>query len=374
MSSSESNACRLLWTLTAAVLAINSVDHVATFYKYFSELVHAVIGVCLFLVLLAGCAFIAVTFFVDIEFRPFCSDSSTACKAACGRTASQPNIPFSISRPEPAPEDAALLQLYQHRKFQQIVEISDEMLNAGTRPSPGAMLIMLKSALKLEDLNRAVRHMIGLKGEKVTIPSVAVAQFVTFVCRQHRLQEFFPICASGLRISTDLLHVMLDECLRLEDTRLCQSVERTAREQNVPFDTTTYLLLLRGQRSCPDVGQQLCDEMLRSSIPVSDAVAVELFDHWSSTGLVRTVYKALRGRSRPIGFGVRRAARQAFERCGLPELLAELEQSEQAMRGQAQSAPQELQLEQRRLEVPRRRRQAAPVPATLFMPKSRAGK
>jgi len=158
------------------------------------------------------------------------------------------------------------------RSFQEVKTLSAQMKAKQVSFNSRSAMVVVKTALKMNDLDEALLCFRELKNVGTSTVSSAPAQIISLLvelaCKDHRLGELL-VELTGMIISEEVLNSMLLECVRQKDAALTQKVEKFAREQGVRFTDTTYSLLIRGVVSEPARVQALFDEVVQKGLEMT---------------------------------------------------------------------------------------------------------
>jgi hypothetical protein len=183
------------------------------------------------------------------------------------------------------------------RNFQDVEALVSEMKAKQIPLTTRSSMVVIKTALKSNNLEDAIQHFRDLKTAWSTCsstpsmtPSHVISQLVELACKEHRLNEFLPEL-HGITISEDVVNTMLSECIRQKDFMLASSVEKLAREQGVRFTDSTYGLLIKGMAMDPAKVQAIFDEVVRDGIQVTADLASSVLSFCAQTSNVQMAEK-----------------------------------------------------------------------------------
>jgi pentatricopeptide repeat protein len=159
------------------------------------------------------------------------------------------------------------------RNFQDVKDLVSRMKNEKVPFTTRASMVVIKTALKSNNFEDAVKCFRDLKASWTTSsPSMApmhvVSQLIELACKEHRLSEFLPELR-GMDVSTEVLNNMLAECVRQRDVMLTTSVEKFGNEQGVHFTDVTYGLLIKGLATDPTRVRALFNKALENNVEAS---------------------------------------------------------------------------------------------------------
>jgi pentatricopeptide repeat protein len=178
------------------------------------------------------------------------------------------------------------------RNFQEVKKLVSEMKSRKIPFTTRAISVIIKTELKVGNLDQALPHFrelrnmwIGEGSPRVspsTAPQHIVSQLVELVCREHRLMEFLPELA-GVPITDDTVSIMLNECVRQRDVVLTQRVESLARKQGAPLSDMTYTLLIKAFSADGSRVRALLDEISVRKQECSADLALAVIGYCSHT-------------------------------------------------------------------------------------------
>jgi len=109
-----------------------------------------------------------------------------------------------------------------------------------------------------------------------------VSQLAELACKEHRLEKLLPEL-TGTLLTEEVVHMLLVESARQNDTSLTQHVEKLAREHGVTFSDQTYGLLVKGYSGDPSRVSILLDELLARGVDVTSDFALAVIGICSRT-------------------------------------------------------------------------------------------
>lgn len=186
------------------------------------------------------------------------------------------------------------------RNFQEVKSLVAEMTANQVPFTTRSTIVVIKTALKLNNFEEALRYFRELKavwtGHVAGSPTASMAprhivsQLVELACKEHQLSEFLPEL-SGVPVTEDIINVMLTECVRQKDASLAMQVEKLAKTQEIALSDTTYGLMVRGFSNDPAKVQQLFDDVLSRSTEHSAEFILAIISFCNQTGNVVMVDK-----------------------------------------------------------------------------------
>merc|ERR1719183_625253 len=137
-----------------------------------------------------------------------------------------------------------LLNMYfTTRSFQDVKALFLQMKAKQVPFTTRSSMVVIKTALKLNNFDEAVQHFRDLKSTWTAqslssspsmAPSHVVSQLVELACKERKLIDFLSEL-HGTTISEEVVNTMLLECAKQRDLILTSSVEKLAKEQGVRF-------------------------------------------------------------------------------------------------------------------------------------------
>jgi pentatricopeptide repeat protein len=197
------------------------------------------------------------------------------------------------------------------RSFQEVKTLVSEMKVNEIPFTTRATILVIKTALKLNNFDEALGHFRDLKTiwtahSLTSTPSMAprhiVAQLVELACKEHQLSEFL-VELRGVPITEEVVNVMLLECVRQKDLGLTLEVEKLAREQDIPFTDATYSLLIKGMASDSVRVQTIFDEVVEKKVEVTPDFAASLLAFCAQTSnisLAEKLYALMKPTQLPV--------------------------------------------------------------------------
>jgi len=195
------------------------------------------------------------------------------------------------------------------RSFQEVKSLVSQMKVKQIAFTTRSAMTVVKTALKMNDLEEALVYFRELKGTWVAsgssspsaAPAQLVSQLVELACKDHKLDEMFAEL-SGMTLSEEVIDTMLLECVKQKDRVLTQRVEKFAREQGVCFSDATYGLLIRAMAADQARVQELFDEVVEKKVEVSSDFASSLLAVCAQTSnfqLAEQLYKYMKPTKMP---------------------------------------------------------------------------
>lgn len=176
------------------------------------------------------------------------------------------------------------------RHFTEVEACATEMESKQISFTTRSKMIMFKVATKVGKLDRAKTRLRDLKitlsgqglsfssfkfgasGSASLAPSNALSDFVDLACKEHRLGETIGDLRD-LTLPKEVVHRMLSECAKQQDSQLACLVEQFMKDQDMPFDDTAYSFLVRSVGiDTPRLGI-LLDEVVASGVEVTTELA-----------------------------------------------------------------------------------------------------
>lgn len=197
------------------------------------------------------------------------------------------------------------------RSFQEVKTLVSQMKAKKVSFTTRATIIVIKTALKMNNFEEALQHFKDLKDiwtahSVSSTPSMAprhiVSQLVELACKEHQLAEFIPELHS-VPINDEVVNMMLHECVRQKDMELTKMVETLAREQKIEFTDATYSLLIKGMSSDPVRVQILFDEVVEKGVEVTPDCATSVLTFCAQTGnsqIAEKLYAHMKPKQLPV--------------------------------------------------------------------------
>jgi pentatricopeptide repeat protein len=185
------------------------------------------------------------------------------------------------------------------RNFQEVKMLVQEMRTQKVPFTTRSTIVVIKTALKMNNFDEALQHFKDLKGiwtahslsaTPSTAPRHIVSQLVELACKEHQLAEFLPELR-GVPVNEEVVNVMLTECVKQKDLDLTTTVEALAREQNIAFTDATYGLLIKGLIADPARVQVVFDEVVAKDVEVSPDFAASVLSFCAQTSNVQMAEK-----------------------------------------------------------------------------------
>merc|ERR1719359_963426 len=185
------------------------------------------------------------------------------------------------------------------RSFQDVKALFLQMKAKQIPFTTRSSMVVIKTALKLNNFDEAVQHFRDLKSTWTAqslsstpsmAPSHVVSQLVELACKERQLIDFLPEL-QGITISEEVLNTMLLECARQRDLTLTSAVEKLAKEQGVRFTDATYGLLIKGMAGDPIRVQALFDEVVEKGITLTADFAGSVLAFCAQTSNVQMAEK-----------------------------------------------------------------------------------
>ena len=128
------------------------------------------------------------------------------------------------------------------RKFSEVNAVVAETRRISVPRTVHANLILLKTELKMSNLNVVLARFreLGSRWQdddlsQSATPRRVVAQLAELACREHRLEDLLPESKADAPLTEKVVHTLLGECVRQNDAALTQRVQRLARDKGVSF-------------------------------------------------------------------------------------------------------------------------------------------
>jgi pentatricopeptide repeat protein len=194
--------------------------------------------------------------------------------------------------------EAFLNMYFTTRSFKEVKVIAAEMQANRVAFTPRALMAIIKTALKMNDFELAMKFFHELKGtwtahsnmSPSAAPALLVGQLTELACKEHRLSDLLKEL-DGVAITSDVVNTMLSECLKQRDIGLTGSVESFARAQKVEFTHATYSLLVRSFACDASRVQALFNEVVEKGMELSNDFAGSLLSFCSQTRNVQLAAK-----------------------------------------------------------------------------------
>lgn len=181
------------------------------------------------------------------------------------------------------------------RSFQEVKALVADMKANKIPFTTRATIVVIKTALKLNNFEEAVTNFRELKSvwtahSVLSTPSMAprhiVAQLVELACKEHQLAEFLPELR-GVPITEEVVSVMLTECIRQKDLALTQKVQHLATEQKIVFSDSMYALLIKGAGNDTTRVQAVFDEVVAKKVEVTADFALAVINFCAQTSSIQ---------------------------------------------------------------------------------------
>mmetsp|Transcript_60480 Transcript_60480/g.95285 ORF Transcript_60480/g.95285 Transcript_60480/m.95285 type:complete len:1115 (+) Transcript_60480:168-3512(+) len=197
------------------------------------------------------------------------------------------------------------------RSFQEVKTCVSQMKTKKIPFTTRASIIVIKTALKMNNFEEALEHFKDLKNvwtahSLASTPSMAprhiVSQLVELACKEHQLGEFIPEL-HNVPINDEVVNVMLHECVRQKDLELTKMVETLARDQQIAFTDATYSLLIKGVSSDPVRVQAVFDEVVEKGVEVTQECATSILTFCAQTGnfqIAEKLYTHMKPKQLPV--------------------------------------------------------------------------
>jgi pentatricopeptide repeat protein len=185
------------------------------------------------------------------------------------------------------------------RSFQEVKNLVSEMKDNDVPFTTRALIVVIKTALKTNNFAEALKYFRDLKKmwtahSLSSTPSMAprhiVSQLVELACKEHQLSEFLGEL-HGVPVTEEVINVMLLECVRQKDLNLTVSVEKLARDQEVPFTDAMYSLLVKGMAADSIRVQGLFDEVVKKGMEVTPDFAASILAFCAQTSNIQMAEK-----------------------------------------------------------------------------------
>mmetsp|Transcript_9414 Transcript_9414/g.29064 ORF Transcript_9414/g.29064 Transcript_9414/m.29064 type:complete len:1016 (-) Transcript_9414:212-3259(-) len=175
------------------------------------------------------------------------------------------------------------------RNFTEVKRLGQEMETNKVPVTTRTSIIVIKTALKMNDFEEAARYFGDLKAmwthneaTPSTAPRHIISQVIELACKDHQLAEFLPLL-DGVPLSDEVAATMLTECARQKDADLTLKVERLIRARGVPFPSALYGPLVKGLSAQPTRVQELFNEAISKGTELSPEFALALLGFCSQT-------------------------------------------------------------------------------------------
>jgi len=193
----------------------------------------------------------------------------------------------------------SLLQGYLTlRDFTNFKDLLKELATQNVLLTPGANILILKAAVKSNDMQWALQAFRKIKEhwkEEASTPSCApqylLLQVVELAAKQGSLKTLVPE-VKHVKLPADVLNAFLTECLRSADKPLLQLAADNARGSGTVFNSSTYCLLVRAARTLSDAKRLFSEAISANQTSPELGIAVlELKGAFKEAELAQTVYK-----------------------------------------------------------------------------------
>ena len=121
------------------------------------------------------------------------------------------------------------------RNFTEVKALAAEIKRKKVPITMRARLVVMKTALKMSNFDEALVCFRELRSIWQDVPPSestaqrhSVSPLAELACKEHRLEKFLPEL-TGTLITGEVVHMLLVESARLNDTSLTQHVEKLAR-------------------------------------------------------------------------------------------------------------------------------------------------
>jgi len=179
------------------------------------------------------------------------------------------------------------------RKFSEVRALVAEMRRMSVARTVHANLILLKTELKMSNLDDALAcfRELGSRWQdddlsQSAAPRHVVAQLAELACREHRLEDFLSELKADAPLTEEVVHTLLGECVRQKDAALTQRVQRLARDKGVGFSDQSYGLLVKGLSGEQELVSTLFEQTLAQGVPIASNFALALISFCGQTGNV----------------------------------------------------------------------------------------
>mmetsp|Transcript_29583 Transcript_29583/g.70964 ORF Transcript_29583/g.70964 Transcript_29583/m.70964 type:complete len:1064 (+) Transcript_29583:223-3414(+) len=169
--------------------------------------------------------------------------------------------------------DPRMYEVYLHahfavRGFPKVEALMAEMDEKGVTYTTRARLTVIKACLKFGSFDRAIEHFRALRpmweptapATPSPAPRHILSQIVELACKERQLPRILKEL-DGLVVPTEVIAVMLNECLRAKDVVVCGEVEALARSQARVLDPTILGQLLKCYASDPQHSMRIYEEI-----------------------------------------------------------------------------------------------------------------
>jgi pentatricopeptide repeat protein len=197
------------------------------------------------------------------------------------------------------------------RNFQDVKTLVSEMHANQVPFTTRATIVIIKTALKMNNFEEALQHFRELKKiwnshSLSQTPSMAprhiVSQLVELACKEHQLSAFLAELRD-VPVSEEVVNVMLLECVRQKDLNLTLTVEQLARDQAIPLTDATYSLLIKGMASDSMRVQGIFDEVIKKNVEVTTDFAASVLTFCAQTSnitMAESLYKYMKPTALPM--------------------------------------------------------------------------
>mmetsp|Transcript_70758 Transcript_70758/g.124820 ORF Transcript_70758/g.124820 Transcript_70758/m.124820 type:complete len:976 (-) Transcript_70758:33-2960(-) len=163
---------------------------------------------------------------------------------------------------------------FSMRNFQEVKRLGEEMVSECKAPSFKTSLNLLKASLHSSSLDESIRHFHTMPA--ATIPQYVSKQLIELACQERRAEDVVAAMeAAKLKLTVEMLNLLLAECLRSRNATLLEQVERLGEEKN----SRSYGLLIRAAGTDSEKVSRLLEEAASDkfgegviSLPVAQAV------------------------------------------------------------------------------------------------------
>jgi len=176
------------------------------------------------------------------------------------------------------------------RNFSEVRALLAEMKRAGVPCTVRTNLVLLKTALKTNNLDEALTFFRELRSSwqdadlsQSEAPRHIIAQLAELACREHRLEDFLSELVGGVQITEEMVQTLLAECVRQKDTALAQRVERLAREHGIALSDQTYALLVKSLSKDATLVSKFLEEALAHCAEIGPDFSLAILSFCSQT-------------------------------------------------------------------------------------------
>ncbi|CAE7692266.1 PGR3 [Symbiodinium sp. CCMP2592] len=195
------------------------------------------------------------------------------------------------------------------RSFDEVRDLASKMRREGLKPTQRSTLVLLKTALQEGTLrcrgcigDHLPLHVSSSMSDALecyiqvppdTLPKHVGTQLVETACRERNVAEVMPHLESGrIPLTVDSLNLLLNESLRIEDSKLAKQALRLASSQGLEKNGRTYSLLIRAAGGDTQEIRRILEELSSMDNVVAQAV-LDTCAKTGDVGLAETLAKRL---------------------------------------------------------------------------------